>query len=58
MDVGPKCITCNVEQMLTSTTPVANGHEMRQFECPQCKGVFRLVIRRTTQPDDLTFALD
>jgi hypothetical protein len=50
MDVEPYCIACNVTRTLISVLPVKNRHEMRSFECPQCRSLFRLVIRREPHP--------
>jgi hypothetical protein len=37
---------CDVTPTLISVSPVKNRHEMRSFECPECRSVFRLVVRR------------
>jgi hypothetical protein len=46
MNVEPNCIACNVTRTLISVLPVKNRHEMRSFECPECRSLFRLVVRR------------
>ncbi|MGA9091777.1 MAG: hypothetical protein WB420_22040 [Bradyrhizobium sp.] len=46
MTAEPICIVCNVERKLTEITPVRNRHEMLNYECPQCRSIFRLVVRR------------
>ncbi len=50
MDVEPNCIACNVARTLISVSPVKNRHEMRSLECPECRSVFRLVVRREPRP--------
>lgn len=50
MDIEPNCIACNVTRTLISVLPVKNRHEMRSFECPQCRSLFRLVVRREPRP--------
>lgn len=44
MHIAPICIGCNLGRKLIDVSPVANGHEMRSFECLECKSVFRLVV--------------
>src|SRR6267142_3914274 len=39
------CITCSVKRIVIGVTPVARGYEMRSLECPQCRNLFRLVVR-------------
>lgn len=46
MNAEPICIACNVERKLTDVTPVRNRHEMLNYECPKCRSIFRLVVRR------------
>jgi hypothetical protein len=56
MNVEPNCIACNVTRTLINVLPVKNRHEMRSFECPQCRSLFRLVVRRELRPaaDEMT----
>jgi hypothetical protein len=55
MAAAPICITCNLERILIGIKPVKNRHEMRQYECPSCRDVFRLVTERARlELDDLT----
>lgn len=46
MDTEPKCIACNVDRSLIGVMPVRNRHEMLSYECPNCRSIFRLVVRR------------
>src|SRR5712672_2582195 len=39
------CIACNVKRVVKGVTPVARGYELRSLECPQCKDLFRIVVR-------------
>jgi hypothetical protein len=56
MAAAPICITCNLERTLISIQPTRNRHELRQYECPTCKSVFRLVMRRgPPESDDVVF---
>jgi hypothetical protein len=50
MDMEPNCIACDVARTLISVSPVKNRHEMRSFECPECRSVFRLAVRREPRP--------
>jgi len=43
---APKCMACNVERRLAAVEPIAEHYEIRSFECPNCKTVIRLVVRR------------
>jgi hypothetical protein len=47
MAAAPICITCNLERTLVSIRPTRNRHDVRQYECPKCNSVFRLVVQRT-----------
>jgi hypothetical protein len=50
----PICITCNLERMLISIKPGRNRHDVRAYECPACRDVFRLVVpREPLEADDL-----
>jgi hypothetical protein len=56
MAAAPICITCNIERTLVSIQPTRNRHDVRQYECPTCKSVFRLVTQRAPlESDDLVF---
>ncbi len=46
MGAGPICIACDVKRRLTDVTPVKNRHDMLSYECPQCRSILRLVVRR------------
>ena len=53
---APICITCNLERSLISIEPVKNRHDMLQYECPNCRNVFRLVMQRAPlELDDVVF---
>ncbi len=47
MTAAPICITCKLERTLVSIRPTRNRHEVRQYECPKCRSVFRLVLQCT-----------
>jgi hypothetical protein len=52
----PICITCNLERTLISIQPGRNRHDVRSYECPDCKDIFRLVVERASlEPDELVF---
>jgi hypothetical protein len=56
MIAAPICMTCNVERTLVSIQPTRNRHDVRQYECPKCRGAFRLVIQRVSlDADEVTF---
>jgi hypothetical protein len=46
MDAELACIACNVKRTLLSVTPVRNRHEMRSFECPECRTILKLMVAR------------
>ena len=46
MSAAPVFIICIVERKLIGVTPVQNRHEMREYQCPQCNSMFRLVAER------------
>jgi hypothetical protein len=56
VNTEPNCIACNVTRTLINVLPVKNRHEMRSFECPECRSLFRLVVRREPRPfaDEVT----
>jgi hypothetical protein len=57
MLAAPHCITCNLERTLISIQPGRNRHDVRSYECPVCKGIFRLVVERTSfEADELAVA--
>ncbi len=56
MAAAPVCITCNIERTLVSIQPARNRHDVRQYECPTCKSIFRLVTQRVSlESDDAAF---
>jgi len=56
MAAAPICITCNTERTLVSIQPTRNRHDVRQYECPTCRSVFRLVTQRAPlESDDVAF---
>lgn len=48
MTAAPICTTCNLERTLISIKPSRNRHDVRQYECPHCKDIFRLVVQRAS----------
>jgi hypothetical protein len=52
MTAAPICITCNRERTLIGITPGRNRHDVRSYECPDCKDVFRLVVERMPMDSD------
>ena len=52
MTAAPTCITCNLERTLIGIKPARNRHDVRQYECPNCKDVFRLVVQRASLESD------
>jgi hypothetical protein len=56
MAAAPVCMSCNLERTLISIKPANNRHDMLQYECPNCKNVFRLVMQRApVELDDVVF---
>jgi hypothetical protein len=56
MAAAPICMICNLERTLISIRPARNRHDMLQYECPNCRNVFRLVTRRAPlELDDVVF---
>ena len=45
-------MTCNLERILVGIQPTRNRHDVRQYECPGCKSVFRLVVQRAPLDSD------
>ena len=43
------CIMCCLNRRLVGVEPVAKHYEIQFLECPDCKGVVRLVQRRACQ---------
>jgi hypothetical protein len=43
------CIMCCLNRRLVGVEPVAKHYEIQFLECPDCKGVVRLVQRRASQ---------
>jgi hypothetical protein len=43
---APICTSCNLERTLISIKPGRNRHDVRAYECPACRDVFRLVVQR------------
>ena len=41
-------MTCNCERTLINIRPGRNRHDVRSYECPDCKGIFRLVVERVS----------
>jgi hypothetical protein len=54
MDADPECSVCNVRRTLVKVKAVANRHEMRSFECPQCSSVLAIVAKRQRGPLNAT----
>ena len=49
-------MTCNLERTLISIKPGRNRHDVRTYECSNCRDVFRLVVQREPlEADDLVF---
>ena len=56
MFAAPICMTCNLERTLISIQPGRNRHDVRSYECSNCRDVFRLVVQREPlDADDMTF---
>jgi hypothetical protein len=56
MAAAPICMTCNLERILISIKPAKNGHDILQYECPNCRNIFRLVMQRApVELDDVVF---
>jgi len=56
MFAAPHCMTCNLERTLISIQPGRNRHDVRSYECSDCKDVFRLVVPRVSfEADELIF---
>jgi hypothetical protein len=55
MAAAPICATCNLERTLISIQPGRNRHDVRQYECPSCRDIFRLVVRAPLESDDAAF---
>ena len=56
MAAAPICMICNCERTLISIRPAKNRHDMLQYECPNCRNVFRLVMQRAPlELDDVVF---
>ena len=56
MAAAPICVTCNLDRTLISIQPTRNRHDVRRYECPACRSVFRLVVARAPlESDDLIF---
>ena len=56
MAAAPICMTCDIERTLIGIKPVRNRHDLQQYECPNCRDIFRLVVQRAPfDPDDLVF---
>ena len=56
MAAAPHCMSCNLERTLISIKPGTNRHDVRSYECPGCKEMFRLVAERVSfEDDDLVF---
>lgn len=52
MLAAPHCITCNLQRTLISVQPGRNRHDVRSYECPGCKDIFRLVVERVSFESD------
>jgi transposase-like protein len=56
MAAAPICTSCNLERKLVTIKPGRNRHDVRSYECPTCRDVFRLVVQREPlQSDELVF---
>ncbi len=44
----PVCTGCDVERRPTISVPITQEYVITTYECPQCKGVLRLVEDRPT----------
>ena len=40
------CIMCCLDRRLVAYEPLVDNYDMLSLECPDCKGVVRLVYRR------------
>jgi hypothetical protein len=52
MFAAPICMTCNLERTLISIQPGRNRHDVRSYECSDCKDIFRLVVPRAPLEGD------
>ena len=56
MFAAPICMTCNLERTLISIQAGRNRHDVRSYECSDCKDIFRLVVPRVSfEADELVF---
>ena len=55
MAAAPICMTCNLERTLISIKPGRNRHDVRAYECTNCRDVFRLVVQRESLDADDAF---
>ena len=56
MVTAPHCMTCDLERILVSIQPGRNRHDVRSYECSDCKDIFRLVVPRAPlEGDELVF---
>lgn len=56
MVAAPHCKTCNLQRTLISIQPGSNRHDVRSYECPGCKEIFRLVVEHAAlEADELVF---
>ena len=52
MVAAPICMVCNLERTLISIKPGSNRHDVRQYECANCKDIFRLVVQSARLDSD------
>lgn len=52
MAAVPHCVTCKLQRTLISIQPGQNRHDVRSYECPGCKELFRLVVPRAPLESD------
>jgi hypothetical protein len=56
MAAAPICMICNCERTLISIRPAESRHDVLQYECPNCRNVFRPVRQRAPlELDDVVF---
>ena len=46
MHAAPQCGQCDRERVSVRVEPIAQGYDIRLFECPACKTILRLVEPR------------
>jgi predicted RNA-binding Zn-ribbon protein involved in translation (DUF1610 family) len=51
IDDRPHCSNCNIKMLSGIAEPMVAGYELRNFECPNCGNVMRLVAEAKPNQD-------